>query len=140
GSVKLPPLLVEVEAKYSAAATLEADFKQVNEISSLGRKKTSSGILWLKRPDKFRWQTNEPDPNLLVSDGKQFWFYTPPFDEGENGQVIVRKSSEVQTDLARALLAGSFSAASDVTISPKGDNRFVVVPEPGTAGSVKEAE
>jgi outer membrane lipoprotein carrier protein len=140
-SQELPALLKEVEAKYSNAATLEATFTQVNEVASMNRKKTSSGLIWLKRPDKFRWQTNEPEPNLLVSNGAKFWFYTPPFDEGDNGQVIIKKSSEVQTDLARALLAGSFSAAKDITtITAKKDNVFTVVPHEGSAGTVKEAE
>ncbi len=137
---KLPPLLQEVEAKYAEAGTVIARFTQVNETAALKQKKTSSGILMVKRPDKVRWETIKPDPNLLVSDGKTFWFYTPPFDEDERGQVIERKSSEVQSKLANALIAGSFSATKGMKIKKKGAAGFVITPRPGTAGTVRRAE
>ena len=136
----LPPILKELEDKYTQASTLLAEFTQVNETVALKTKKTSTGVIMLKRPDKMRWETLKPDPNLLVSDGKSFWFYTPPFDESEHGQVIVRKSSEIQSRLANALLAGSFSVARDMSIIQKDPNHFLIKPKPGTAGTVEQAE
>lgn len=91
---RLPKILQEVEAKYSKSATLQAEFTQVNDIAALKTKKTSSGHIMIKRPDKLRWETTKPDMNLLVSDGHHFWFYTPPFDEGEHGQVIEKKAAK----------------------------------------------
>jgi outer membrane lipoprotein carrier protein len=135
----LPPLLKEVEAKYTKAATLFAKFAQTKEIASLKMKKQSSGDLWVKRPDKFRWQTLEPDPNILVSDGKTYWFYTPPFDEDERGQLIIRKSSQVQSKLLTALLSGAFSTTKDLTVTKKGEADFLLTPKPGTAGDVLKA-
>ncbi|HTL13241.1 MAG TPA: outer membrane lipoprotein carrier protein LolA [Bdellovibrionota bacterium] len=132
----LPPLLQDVEKHYSTAATLKADFVQVNELAALNRTKESNGTIYFKRPDKLRWETKAPEPNLLVSDGKKFWFYTPPFDATEDGQVVIRKSSEVQTRLARALLSGAFSAARDMTIKPLEAGEFELIPKKGTAGSV----
>lgn len=136
----LPPLLEELEAKYSHAATLSAEFTQVNEMAAMKQKKTSQGVLQAKRPGKMRWETQEPDPNLLVSDGQTFWFYTPPFEKGEHGQVIERRSSEVQSKLAHALLSGSFSMASDMKIEQKSPSEFVLLPKAGTAGTVERAE
>jgi len=139
-SIPLPPLLQEIENTYAKAATLTAKFTQVNLVASLNQKKTSSGVLLVKRPNKVRWETLKPDQNLLVSDGRKFWFYTPPFDEEERGQVIERKSSEVQSRLANALLSGSFSIAKDMKIKKQGENRFVLTPKPGTAATVIRAE
>lgn len=112
----LPKALQEVEKRYAEAGTLFAEFKQLNETAATGQKKESQGILYAKRPGKVRWETRSPDANLLVSDGKKFWFYTPPFDEDERGQLIERKASEVQTKLANALLSGSFSIVHDMKI------------------------
>lgn len=136
----LPKLLSEVEKKYTESPTLVAEFSQVNESAALKQKKTSSGLIMVKRPDKVRWETLRPDPNLLVSDGKRLWYYTPPFDEGERGQVIERKSSEIHTQLTHALLSGSFSAARDMKITRKSPSHFILTPKPGTAGTVSRAE
>ncbi len=139
-NTKLPSLLAEIQAKYAKAGTLEAQFTQVNTIAALKQKKTSSGRILAKRPNKVRWETLKPDPNLLVSDGKKFWFYTPPFDEDEHGQVIERKASDIQSKLANALLAGSFSTVKGMKIQQESETRFMLIPKPGTAGSVMKAE
>jgi outer membrane lipoprotein carrier protein len=94
----------------------------------------------IHHPDQFRWETLKPDKNLLVSDGKKFWFYTPPFEAGERGQVIERKTTEVQSELANAILAGAFSKVKGVEITKISATKFKLVPADGTAGSVKTAE
>jgi outer membrane lipoprotein carrier protein len=139
-SAALPALLQEVERRYSRAATLKAEFSQMNESASLGTKKNSSGEIMFKRPNKMRWETTSPDKSLLVSDGHKFWYYTPPFDESEHGQVIEKSSSQVESRLAHALLAGSFSAsAHDMKIEQKSDSEFILHPKKGTAGTVLKA-
>ncbi|EAS42234.1 outer membrane lipoprotein chaperone LolA [Photobacterium profundum] len=35
------------------------------------------GDVTIKRPNLFRWNTVTPDENLLVSDGKTLWYYSP---------------------------------------------------------------
>lgn len=139
-SKNLPALLQEVEAKYAKAATLQAEFSQVNEVAAMGTKKTSSGVILVKRPDKLRWETLKPDMNLLVSDGRKFWFYTPPFEPGERGQVIVRRSNQTNSKLANALLSGHFSVAREMRIEQQGTSRFVLTPKPRSAGTVIKAE
>ncbi|MGK5082715.1 outer membrane lipoprotein chaperone LolA [Bdellovibrionota bacterium FG-1] len=136
----LPALLEEVEAKYTKAATLQADFTQVIEVAALKSKKTTTGVIMVKRPDKLRWETLHPEMNLLVSDGHKFWFYTPPFDEGEHGQVIEKKTDEINSKLAKALLSGRFSVARDMKIRQKNSSRFILTPRRGTAGTVEHAE
>lgn len=135
----LPPLLQEIEAKYTKASTLTADFSQTNNDMALGQKKTSSGKIFVKRPSKMRWETTKPDSSLLVSNGMSFWFYTPPFDEGERGQVIEKKSAEIQSKLANALLSGSFSMARDMVIREKTPSLYLLIPKAGTAGTVTQA-
>jgi len=137
---KLPELLKRVEAKYKESKTLTAKFNQLNQSSTLGVTKENKGDLWVKRPNLLRWQTYEPDANLLVSNGKKFWFYTPPFDEEEPGQVIIKKSSEAHSKLANALMSGSFSLVKDVKLKAKGENHFIIIPKKGTAGDLTQAE
>lgn len=139
----LPPVLKEIEKKYSAAGSIETRFEQVTESAHMKQKKRSSGTITIKIPDKIRWETTKPDRNLLVSNGKKFWFYTPPFDEEEPGQVIERPGGDVRSRLASALMTGSFSAAQKksgmriVRVSP---SEYTLLPKKGSAGTVKRAE
>ncbi len=139
GSISVPEELLEIEKRYVAAKTLEANFAQRDEVKLTGAKKQSSGILMIRHPNQFRWETLSPDKNLLVSDGRKFWFYTPPFEAGERGQVIERKTTEVQSELANYLLAGAFSKLRGVTLKKLSPTRFQLIPSAGIAGSVKNA-
>ncbi|MCD8548291.1 MAG: outer membrane lipoprotein chaperone LolA [Aeromonadaceae bacterium] len=37
----------------------------------------ASGELLVSRPDRFRWETKQPDESLILSDGKSVWLYDP---------------------------------------------------------------
>ncbi|NBU19842.1 outer membrane lipoprotein carrier protein LolA [bacterium] len=138
--VKLPDTLLAIEKKYKKAGTLEADFSQVNENSNLSqRKKLSSGKLQLRFPSQVRWDTQKPDRNLLVSDGQTFWYYTPPFDSDDQGQLIEKRASQVQSELAQDLLSASFSAIKSAKLSQESSTRFLITPHAGRGGNVKEA-
>ena len=137
---KIPQLLLKIEQKYKKAGSLEALFSQENQNSTLSqRKKTSSGKITIRFPSKLRWDTQKPEPQLLVSDGKTFWYYTPPFDQDEPGQLIERPVSRVQSELAHDLLSGSFSSLQSARITQETQTRFLITPKPGKAGTVKEA-
>jgi len=135
----VPELLREVEETYTKAGTLFAEFSQTNESAATGTKKTSSGRIAIKRPDKVRWETTSPDPNLLVSDGKKAWYYTAPFDETEHGQVSEYPAARVRSKLANAILSGEFSG-KDLKIKTIDVTHFSIIPKKGTAANVKEAK
>jgi outer membrane lipoprotein carrier protein len=139
--VKLPALLQEVQTQYQKSTGVQAEFTQSTDIKATKQIKKAKGRIWIKRPNKLRWETLEPDPNILVSDGKTFWFYTPPFDKDERGQVIIKKSAQVQTQFLNALLSGSFDFEKGSTsIENRGPNAFLLKPKPGTAGDVRIAQ
>jgi outer membrane lipoprotein carrier protein len=137
----LPPLLEQVQKEYQKSAGLEAEFDQLTQIKSTKSTKKAQGKIWIKHPNKLRWETISPDQNILVSDGKFFWFYTPPFEKGERGQVIIKKSAQIQTQFLNALLSGSFDFSKTKTaIETKAPNVFLLKPSANTAGDVKTAE
>jgi len=138
-ATRMPKLLAEVEARYANVSTVQADFDQLDYISALDREKKSSGVFLAKKPNKVRWETTKPDVNLLVSDGHKFWFYTPPFDPTEHGEVIEKRASQIRSRFAQALLSGKFSSMRG-SIKAKGANKFLLIPTKGTAGSVERAE
>ena len=137
----LPPLLEEVQKEYQKSAGIEAEFDQITSVRSTKSEKKAQGKIWIKHPNKLRWETISPDQNILVSDGKYFWFYTPPFEKGDRGQVIIKKSAQVQTQFLNALLSGSFDFSKTKTaIESKTPNVFLLKPSANTAGDVKTAE
>lgn len=135
----LPPILQEIEKKYSQAGTVKAEFVQdtLNKLTS--RRKISSGKIFAKRPSKVRWETLRPEASYFVSDGIKSWYYIPPFDASEPGQLVEKKAAETQSKLANALLAGSFSAVKGLKVKQKSADLFLVIPKKGTAGTVQEA-
>lgn len=138
----IPSILKQVEATYAKAGTVIAHFDQTNESVALHTQKKSSGDIAIKRPNKLRWQTTQPDPNLLVSDGKKAWYYTPPLDpndQTEHGQYSEYPASRIQSKLANALLSGEFSSAKDLKIEQTNSHEFHLTPKAGAAGTVAEA-
>jgi outer membrane lipoprotein carrier protein len=53
----------------------------------------SSGIVKLKAPRQFRWQTMKPYPQTIVADGSHIWIYDPDLE-----QVTVRNQSAEESN------------------------------------------
>jgi len=83
--------------------TLTGHFKQYSTDSEGEVFQPSEGLFALKRPGKFRWDTLEPGPQLLVSNQKKLWLYDAelnvvtvrPFDERLQQTPILLLSGEV---------------------------------------------
>ena len=90
-------LLKAVESRYNRAQTLEVAFAET--YTGMGRgARTESGILYLRKPGRMRWEYKQPSGKLFVSDGKEVYVYVP----GDN-QVV--KMSLKDTEDMRAPLA-----------------------------------
>lgn len=129
-----------LKKKYASAATLKAEFTQIQKNKMMGSEKKSEGILEIKRPDKFRWDTLTPDPTLLLSNGKKIIYYTPPFHEGEKGQVIYKKSADVQSKLAVDLLSGSSNLKKDFKPKKVADRHYELIPIKKNLGDINKIE
>ena len=138
--VRLPALLSEVEANYSKAGSFSAEFSQEEFSAAFGEKKASRGTLAWKSPNLLHWETKSPEANLLVSNGKTLWVYTPPFDESEHGQVIIRSAAAMKNRLIDALLAGRFSAAlqQGLKIAPLKSREFLLQPSKKSGTGLKQ--
>ena len=73
-SPDLQKLLRGIELRYSRAQTLQLSFSEV--FTAQGRPHTpESGELYLRKPGRMRWQYTKPSGKLLVSDGKDIYYY-----------------------------------------------------------------
>lgn len=129
------------QKKYAESQTFTSSFSQTQTHKVLGTKKESLGRIFIKRPDKFLWQTESPDPSLMVSNGTKTWFYTAPFREGEKGQVLIKKSADVHSQLIIDLLSGTGNLKKSFNIKQLNPTLFELKPQKNTrAGDVVRIE
>lgn len=88
----------------SQAHTLTARFSQLSLDGSGTQLQESAGELSLKRPGLFRWHTDKPMEQLLVSDGKQVWLYDPDLE-----QVTIQTLDQRLSHTPALLLSGDVS-------------------------------
>jgi outer membrane lipoprotein carrier protein len=93
-------LVRRIEQRHARTKDLEARFIQSYRSGLLGRELVERGVVSIKRPGRMRWEYQEPEEKLFVSDGQTFYFYVP-----EDRQVIVQEQDE-QRSLAARLLFG----------------------------------
>jgi len=86
------------------AQTISARFSQLSLPGSGTQLQETAGELALKRPGLFRWHTDEPMEQLLVSDGKQVWLYDPDLE-----QVTIQSLDQRLTHTPALLLSGDVS-------------------------------
>ncbi|WP_415844640.1 outer membrane lipoprotein chaperone LolA [Stutzerimonas zhaodongensis] len=90
------------------AETLTGRFSQLSLDGSGTQLQETSGEMALKRPGQFRWHTDEPMEQLLVSNGKKVWLYDPDLE-----QVTIQTLDQRLTHTPALLLSGDVSAISE---------------------------
>lgn len=82
-------ILNAVEKRYASSA-FEARFEIESTLKAMQVTDTASGRLLVQYPGKMRWEYEEPDPMLFVTDGTTLWMYQP-----QERQVTVGKADEI---------------------------------------------
>lgn len=101
------------------AQTITGRFSQLTLDGSGTQLQETSGELSLKRPGLFRWHTDAPMEQLLVSNGEKVWLYDPDLQ-----QVTVQTLDQRLTHTPALLLSGDVSKISenfDITHKEGGD-------------------
>ncbi|MET1076507.1 MAG: outer membrane lipoprotein chaperone LolA [Pseudomonas sp.] len=86
------------------AQTITARFSQLTLDGSGTQLQETAGELALKRPGLFRWHTDEPQQQLLVSNGEKVWLYDPDLE-----QVTIQTLDKRLTHTPALLLSGDVS-------------------------------
>lgn len=90
------------------AQTITGRFSQLTLDGSGTQLQETSGELVLKRPGLFRWHTDEPMEQLLVSNGQKVWLYDPDLQ-----QVTIQILDQRLTHTPALLLSGDVSKISE---------------------------
>ncbi len=102
-------VVARVQALYDGTTTFQANFRQVfRHRLNPGREKVARGVVYLQKPGRMRWEYQEPDRKLIVSDGTTLWVYEPA-----EQQVFEQSLRESDLPTAVAFLLGSASLSEE---------------------------
>jgi len=80
--------LVANSKKDFVPSSFRVKFEQSFKSTISGKLNKSQGQLGYRYPGQFRFEVFSPDKSIFVSNGKKSWYYTPPFDKDEEGEVV----------------------------------------------------
>lgn len=88
--------------------SLKANFSEVIS-DNQGNQSKSTGVLYIKKPNQFRFEASTPDVELFISNGKQVWNVEPDLE-----QVTVSPLSQNLSTTPLLLLSGNTTDISSV--------------------------
>jgi outer membrane lipoprotein carrier protein len=111
----LKDVIERVQKRYDGAKDFRARFNQTLTNATFGRKSSSSGEVLLKKPGRMRWNYQQPDAKMYLSDGATLWLYEP-----EDKQAFKQdlKSSQLPAALAFLTGQGKLAAEFDIALAP----------------------
>ena len=136
GVLTAEQIIIRVQGVYDGTTTFQANFHQVfRHRLNPDRSKEATGVVYLQKPGKMRWEYQDPERKLIVSDGTTLWAYEPSED-----QVFEQSLSETDLPTAVSFLlgSGSLSAEFDVRLiedSGESADRYVLELRPKVASS-----
>ena len=118
GAVALSPaaaLAKQIDAIYAGKKTFSARFKQEYVLKVSNQTKSSSGTVFIERPNKISFRYDAPNKNRIVSDGTTLKVYI-----GEDNQMIEKPVEKSQYPGAFGFLMGNgISSSFTFTINEK---------------------
>ena len=105
--------IARVDAYLATLSTLTADFVQVVQDKQGQVTERASGTLSISRPNRFRWDYQQPYAQTIVADGRKLWLYDPDLE-----QVTVRSLEQGLGATPAMLLSGSGKVGDAFSAGP----------------------
>lgn len=111
----------QLKEKLAIFEQINADFVQ-RVLSPEGKLLNESrGEMIISRPGKFLWQVKVPEEELIISNGKTIWYYSPFIE-----QVTLINFADAINDTPFALIAGSSDQQWQDYVVIKKNNQYTV--------------
>lgn len=105
-------------------SSLKANFSEVMT-DQQGNKMQSSGVLYIKKPDQFHWETSAPNSELYISNGHTVWSVEPDLQ-----QVTVSRLSQNLSTTPLLLLSGDVTDLTKVfTVQQQDATHYILIPK-----------
>ena len=105
-----------VQRFYDQTKTLQADFNQTRYTRLYDRYDRAKGKVVFKKPGKMRWDYDQPNGQVFVTQGDKLLIYQPPEEGEKSGQLIERALGEDQLPAAFSFLTGGGSLEKDFDV------------------------
>lgn len=105
-----------LDAFFAAKGGLRATFVQTVQGAAFDQPEISRGTLLLLRPNRFRWDYQEPYKQQIVADGQRLWLYDEDLE-----QVVVKPLDAALGDTPAMLLSGGGSIEERFTLEELAD-------------------
>lgn len=92
--------IAELKDYLSGLNSLSSDFRQITVTADEGEMLESSGRFYLLRPNRFRWDYEQPSPQQIIADGRRIYLYDPGLE-----QVTQRSQKQALDGTPAQLLA-----------------------------------
>lgn len=93
--------VAKLQAYLQQLQSLEGRFEQLTLDARGQRLQEAQGVMSLQKPGRFYWQTEQPFPQLLVSNGETLWVYDPDLE-----QVTIQKLDQRMAHTPALILSG----------------------------------
>lgn len=118
-----------LEGLLAAMTSYKATFQQTVTNSYGETLQTSAGKMSLLRPNRLRWQVDEPYPQLVLADGTSLWIHDPDLQqvtvtplteaiEGTPAVFLTSASGTLTTDFLVRAVAAPTAEASAFVLEP----------------------
>jgi outer membrane lipoprotein carrier protein len=124
-------LLKTIETRYNRSQSLKLDFSETY-IGTGRPAQRESGVLYLRKPGRMRWEYSSPAGKIFLSDGKEVFQYTP--GDAQAARAKLKQSEDMRAPLAfllgkldfakefKAFQTNADPAGTWIAAEPKSDN------------------
>lgn len=99
------------------STTLQADFNQVQIKENGQTGAEASGVFYLRRPGKFRWDYRKPYRQEIISNTGKVWFYDVDLE-----QVTSKRLNQAIGSTPALLLSGEIELENNFTLEQQGES------------------
>jgi outer membrane lipoprotein carrier protein len=103
-----------VQAAFASLKSIEADFEQEHASAVISTPLRQTGKFYFQKPDRMRWEYDEPEPQVFVFKEGRVWNYVPD----DNQLVRYALSPEQQNTAVFELLTGRARLEDDYLAEP----------------------
>ncbi|TAN51619.1 MAG: outer membrane lipoprotein chaperone LolA [Methylococcaceae bacterium] len=104
-----------------SSKSMQAEFSQVSIDETGNAHHKATGVVYLQKPGKFRWDYFEPyQQQIITSDGK-VWFYDVDLE-----QVTIKRIDKAVGSTPALLLSGQISLKDNFTLEQQGEDEGLV--------------
>lgn len=108
-----------VQASYEDLTSFEAGFVQHLTNAASGETEERKGRIWFKQPSLVRWETINPEPELLIVGKEAVWNYF----ENEELAIKYRANQLFNSKTMIKFLSGKANLKEDFQVEDQGDDR-----------------